>query len=226
LLHGIAEKEGLNKNPHFLRQLAIKSQGDMRAAINDLESYSLTDIPIVDLTERRDVEDSIFNILRRLFKERQDFIRLFDSSDLSLDQILLWIEENIPKEYNGEALARAYQALGNADVFRGRIYRNQSWRFLLYQNAFQSAGVSYAKDYPLTGFTKYEKPKRILKIWLNNQRIAKKKSIASKYSKFVHCSSKRVMKDFPLLIPILKKRDVQRKLKFSDEEVAYIDSVK
>jgi replication factor C large subunit len=226
LLSEIARKENLESNPHFLRQIAIKSQGDMRAAINDLESYSRTEIPIVDIHEQRDVEDSIFNILRRLFKERDDFLYLFDSSSLSLDQILLWIEENIPKEYKNEALAKAYYALGNADVFRGRIYKNQSWRFLIYQNAFQSAGVSYAKDQPLSGFTKYEKPKRILKIWLNNQRIGKKKSIAKKYALFVHCSSKRVMREFTLLLPILKKEDVQRKLKFSEEEVAYLDSVK
>jgi replication factor C large subunit len=226
LLSRIAEKEGLNKNPHFLRQIAIKSQGDMRAAINDLEGYSMSEIPIVDISERRDLEQSIFDILRRLFKEKNDFLTLFDKSDMSLDQILLWIEENIPKEYKNEELARAYVALGNADRFRGRIYKNQSWRFLIYQNAFQSAGVSYAKDYPLAGFTKYERPKRILKIWLNNQKIAKKKSISAKYARAVHCSSKRVMKEFPLLVPILKQSSVQKKLKMSDDEIAYLDGIR
>jgi replication factor C large subunit len=226
LLARISENEGLIKNQHFLRQIAIKSQGDMRAAINDLEGYSMTEIPIVDITERRDIEQSIFNILRRLFKERNDFLTLFDNSDLSLDQILLWIEENIPKEYKNEALAKAYFALGNADRFRGRIYKNQSWRFLLYQNAFQSAGVSYAKEHPLTGFTRYERPKRILKIWLNNQKIAKKKSISQKYARIVHCSSKRVMRDFNLLTPILKQESVQKKLKMSDDEIAYLDGLK
>jgi len=226
LLNRISEKEGLNSNPHFLRQIAIKSQGDMRAAINDLESYSLTDVPIVDITERRDLDQSIFNILRRLFKERQDFLDLFDKSDLSLDQILLWIEENAPKEYKNEALARAFLALANADLFRGRIYKNQSWRFLVYQNAFQSAGVSYAKDYPLAGFTKYERPKRILKIWLNNQRIARKKTISKKYARYVHCSSKRVMKEFPLIMPILKKESVQKQLRLSEDEVSYLEGLK
>jgi len=222
LLLKIAKNEGLNKEARFLKQIAIKSQGDMRAAINDLESYSQTDDLEVDLTEKRNVQENIFNILRRLFKERQDFLDLFDSSDLSLDQVLLWIEENIPKEYKNEALAKAYNALSNADVFRGRIYRNQSWRFLIYQNAFQSAGVSYSKDAPMEGFTKYERPKRILKIWLNNQKIVRKKTIAKKYAKLVHCSTKRIMRDFSLLKPILKQEDVQKKLKLSEEEVEYL----
>src|SRR3989344_3512289 len=222
LLSRICEKENIQKSPQFLKQLAIKSQGDLRAAINDLDSYSLTDSKSVNLDEKRDVEESIFNILRRLFKERQPFLELFDSTSLSLDEILLWIEENIPKEYQNEALAKAYFQLGNADVFRGRIYKNQSWRFLIYQNAFQSAGISFSKPVPLAGFTKYEKPKRILKIWLNNQKIAKKKTISQKYARFVHCSTKRIMRDFPILMPILRQESVQKKLRMSDEEIAFL----
>lgn len=222
ILSRIAEAEGLDKPPMFLKQIAIKTRGDLRAAINDLESYSSTDDMTIDMADRRDVQESIFNILRRLFKERKDFLDLFDNTDLSLDQILLWIEENIPKEYKNEQLAKAYYALGNADVFRGRIYRNQSWRFLVYQNAFQSAGISYAKDAPIDGFTKYEKPKRVLKIWLHNQKYAKKKTIAKKYARYVHCSTARIMRDFEHLRPIMQQGDVQKALDLSDEEVEYL----
>jgi len=226
LLLKISEQEGLNKSPQFLKQISIKSQGDIRAAINDLESYSRIGNEEMDMNDRRNVSQGIFNILRRLFKERQPFLELFDTTDESLDEILLWIEENIPKEYKNEALVKAYYALSSADLFRGRIYKNQSWRFLVYQNAFQSAGVSFAKDIPLDGFTRYERPKRILKIWLNNQKIAKKKTIAKKYARMVHCSTKRAMRDFTVLTPILKQESVQQKLKLSDEEIAYIDSLR
>src|SRR3989344_4014092 len=155
-LKKIAEKEKINHNLKFLNQIAIKSKGDMRAAINDLQSYSFSDDLVVDLTEKRDVEDNIFNILRRLFKERNNFHDIFDNTSLSLDEILLWIEENIPKEYKNEALAKAYASLSNADVFRGRIYTHQSWRFLIYQNIFQSSGIAYSKKEPSISFTKYE----------------------------------------------------------------------
>ena len=202
ILQKIAEKENLNKDIRFLKLIAIKSQGDMRAALNDLQSHSSIKELTVDPTEKRDMEENIFHILRRLFKERAPFLDLFEVSSLSLDEILLWIEENIPKEYKNESLAKAYLALGKADVFRGRIYKNQYWRFLEYQNIFQSAGISYAKSAPLSGFTPYEKPKRILKIWLNNQKIEKKKTIAKKYARLVHCSTKRIMRDFSFLKPI------------------------
>lgn len=222
----ISEKEGLKKDPEFFSKIAAKAQGDVRAALNDLQSYASGETTLVDITEKRDVEDNIFNILRKIFKERGDFLELFDNTSLSLDEVFLWIEENIPKEYRNEALAKAYYALGNADVFRGRIYRNQSWRFLVYQNIFQSAGISYAKRLAMPGFTKYERPKRILKIWMNNQRTAQKKTIAKKYATLVHCSLARVMRDFHLLKPILAKSEVQKQLKMSDEEIDYLATAK
>ncbi|MDO8508676.1 MAG: replication factor C large subunit [Nanoarchaeota archaeon] len=222
ILSRVAEKETLNKNSQFLKLIAIKSQGDMRAALNDLQSYSASKDIEIDVNEKRDTQESIFIILKKLFKERAPFLNLFDSSPLSIDEILLWIEENIPKEYKNEALAKAYEALGNADVFRGRIYKNQYWRFLVYQNIFQSAGISLAKSSPLSGFTAYEKPKRILKIWLNNQKFEKKKTIAKKYARHVHCSSKRAMRDFNLLRPILNNPKVQKQLDLSEEEIEFL----
>lgn len=225
-IYRISEQEGFKKSLEFLKQIAIKSQGDLRAAINDLEAHVHREDIEVDIEEKRDVEENIFNILRRLFKERQDFLELFDSTSLSLDQVLLWIEENIPREYCDKALAKAFYALGQADVFRGRIYHNQSYRFLVYQNIFQSAGVSYAKEKPLGGFTKYERPKRVLKIWIHNQKVQKRKTIAKKYARFVHCSTARIMRDFNVLAPIIKQDDVQKKLKMSDDEIAYLNTLK
>ena len=223
VLARVVEKEGLKKEPYFLKQIAIKSQGDIRSALNDLQSYSKTEDLLVDVEEKRDVEDSIFNVLRRLFKERNSFLNLFDNTSLSLDEIMLWIEENIPKEYKNEALAKAYYALSNADIFRGRIYKNQYWRFLVYQNIFQSAGVSFAKDGELQGFTSYDKPKRILKIWMHNQRTEKKKSIAKKYARYVHCSSNRALKDFNLIKPVLKNPELYKQLRLSEKEISYLE---
>lgn len=221
-LKEIAKKEGVEENTHFLRQIALKSQGDLRAALNDFQTYSLDKESLYVTQDKRHREDSIFNILKLLFQERQDFLELFDTTELSLDEILLWIEENIPREYQDEALHRAYQALSTADIHRGRIYRQQHWRFLIYQNVFQSAGVSYAKSRPKAGFTKYERPKRVLKIWLNNQKTAKKKTIAQKYAKHVHCSFKRVMRDFELLKPIMQKAEVQKQLNLEQDEIDFL----
>jgi replication factor C large subunit len=222
ILSRISEKEGMKKDPRFLKQIAIRAQGDVRAALNDLQAHAHGEDLFVDINEKRDVEASIFNILRTIFKERGDFLSIFDTTSMSIDEIFLWLEENIPKEYKNEALVKAYSALSKADVFRGRVYTNQSWRFLVYQNIFQSAGISYAKPVRSEGFTRYDKPKRVLKIWLHNQKTEKKKSISKKYAKLVHCSTKRAMRDFELLKPILLKPAVQKQMKLSEEEISFL----
>lgn len=223
VLESIVKKEGMKENIHYLKQIAIKSQGDLRAAINDLQTYVLSDQTNLDFLEERNKQDSIFNILKKLFQERSDHLNLFDSTKMSLDEILLWIEENIPREYKGRALAKAYLALAKADIFRGRIYRQQFWRFLVYQNIFQSAGISYAKEKSKASFTKYERPQRILKIWLNNRIMAKKKTISQKYARYVHCSTKRAMADFGIIKKIVaSKPEIAKNLHLSDEEMEFI----
>ena len=223
VLNSIVKKEGFSENIHYLRQIAIKSQGDLRAALNDLQTYILTDQTNINFLEERNKKDSIFNILKKLFQERSDNLELFDNTKMSLDEILLWIEENIPREYKGRALAKAYLALAKADIFRGRIYRKQFWRFLVYQNIFQSAGISYAKDKPKVSFTKYERPQRILKIWLNNTITAKKKTISQKYAKFVHCSTHRAMQDFQVIKKIIASNpEIAKNLHLGDEEMEFV----
>ncbi|MCH7559159.1 MAG: hypothetical protein IIB56_17140, partial [Planctomycetes bacterium] len=185
----------------ILTNLAVKAKGDLRAAINDLQSLSQLDAPGEVTIEERNKEIDIFNALRTVFKgePKKETLGVYDSVNLSLDQIMLWVEENIPEEYQGEELAKAFDRVSKADVFKGRIYRKQYWRFLVYQNILLSYGVSASKRGIKTGFTKYKKPTRILKIWLHNQRIKKKKTIAEKYAKHVHVSQKRAMREFPVI---------------------------
>jgi replication factor C large subunit len=142
---------------------------------------------------------------------------------MPIDEIFLWIEENIPLEYQGEELAQAFDALSKADVFRGRIYRQQHWRFLIYENFLIGPAIAAVKKYNRTGWTNYRKPSRILKIWLQNQRNVKKKSICKKYAEQCHTSVKEAMKDFLLLKIILRNQTIRTELKLSEEEIAYLD---
>ena len=142
---------------------------------------------------------------------------------MTTDEIILWVEENIPTEYAGEELFKAYEALSKVDIFKGRIYKQQYWRFLVYENILLSYGISASKKNVKTGFTSYKKPTRILKIWLNNQRTAKKKSIAIKYAKYVHVGQKRAMQEFPIIKQIINSNpNIQKELKLNEEEIEYL----
>ncbi|MDD2444643.1 MAG: hypothetical protein PHH53_00675, partial [Candidatus Nanoarchaeia archaeon] len=74
-------------------------------------------------------------------------------------------------------------------------------------------------------FTSYKKPSRILKIWLNNQRTMKKKSICIKYAKHTHISIKRAMRDFLLIKTILQNEKIRKELKLDEEEINYLNKL-
>lgn len=225
----ISKKENIATDKEILKNIAIKSKGDARAAINDLQilgsEKKISNEDIMQLGER-DKEENIFEVLRLIFKTgkvNDRILGIFENLNMELNDILLWIDENLSLEYKDEELARAYRAISNADIFKRRIMRQQYWRFLVYQNLFLSAGITAAKKQGKTGFTSYKKPSRILNIWLNNQKQAKKKSISIKFAKVTHNSVKDTMKNFYIFEKFLGSNEkLQEQLKLEEEEIAYL----
>ena len=190
-----------------------------RQTVSRLKDPSLLTI------DERNKETNIFNALKIVFKEKpkNEMLNVFDSVKMPIDEIILWVEENIPLEYKNEALARAYELLSKVDLFKGRIYKQQYWRFLVYENIFLGYGISSAKKEIKTNFTNYQRPTRILKMWLNNMRSIKKKSISGKYAKYVHIGQKRAMNEFPIVKQILKSNQaIQKELRLTEEEITYL----
>jgi len=210
----------------ILTKIAMNAKGDIRATINDLQTESGIKEPGTDIGERNKEED-IFNALRKIFKGKteNETLKVFDSVNMPIDEIILWIEKNVPAEYQREELSRAFDLLSRTDIFRRRIYKQQYWRFLVYENIFLSYGISASKKQATFGFTSYKKPDRILKIWLSNQKNAKKKSIAKKYSRYVHIGHKRAINEFPMIKNFLKNPKIQHELKLSEDEIEYIKNI-
>jgi len=227
VLKEVCIKENLSVMNDVLTSIAIKARGDMRAALNDLQSLSKMDEKtFVKEIGERNKEVSIFNALQFVFKNAQidaKMLTVYDEVNMNTDEIFLWIEENIPYEYKGRELFKAFDALSKADVFRGRIYRQQHWRFLVYENFFLGSAIAAAKKYNRTGWTSYKKPSRILKIWLNNQRMAKKKTICEKYALHCHISIKKAMKEFLLVKQFLSNQKIREDLKLSEDEISFLE---
>ncbi|MBU2612485.1 MAG: hypothetical protein KKB62_02070, partial [Nanoarchaeota archaeon] len=225
ILNEILKKEKTTVNPGVINKISINSNGDLRSAINDLETFSKLGKEESMEIDSRNKKTDIFKVIRHIFQDKVsvEMLGAFDKVNMPLDEIILWIEENIPRVYSGVELVKAYQRLGNADIFKGRIYRQQYWRFLVYENALLSYGVSEAKgEREKKGFYKYSKPGRILKIWINNQKHAKRKTIAMKLSKATHIGHKRVLREWKEVIKILKNPFVQKQLKLDEDERNYI----
>ena len=226
VLKKILANENKEVTLNVLNKIAINSKGDLRSAINDLETASALKKPEEIILSDRNKKENIFNVMKTIFQDtpNNSMIKLFDKLDMPLDEISLWIEENIPKIYSEEELEKAYDSLAKSNLFKSRIYKQQYWRFLVYENIFSSYGISAAKGKTeKKGFYKYTKPERILKIWLNNIKHAKRKTIAEKYSKKTHVGTKRILKEFQEIKKILNNPAVQKELKLDSDEIKYIE---
>ena len=217
-----------------LKTLARRSGGDARAAINDLQILTgaekkLEKDAIDELAERNKL-DSILNALVRIFKTTDPDIAVtaFNNVNEDLNKCFLWVDENLPKEYTKAAdLARAYEKLSRADVFRGRIRRWQHWRFLVYVNALLTAGVAVSKDSKNKQFIPYKPTGRILKMWWAKQKSMKKKAIAEKLAKKTHSSTKEQIKTIDYFKQIFKNdkemaKKIANYLNLDREEVAWL----
>lgn len=197
-LKEICDKERVDCNEDRLKELALISGGDLRAAINDLQSL-IRDNRVMDvsLIDERDRKRAIFDILKVIFKSKdvKMILKTFDEMEIDFDEAFLWLEENLPREYEGEDLANAFNMLSKADVFRGRIRRWQYYRYLVYEKDLMSVGVALAKDTKKDGFVNYKANDRILKLWRAKMKNAEKLEMARELKVRLHCSTKKLIKE-------------------------------
>lgn len=227
----ICEQEKIRFDEKSVNTLARQVDGDMRAALIDLQGSvregALSYDVIVNLSNRKRAE-SILQALAIIFKSSaaENCIHILDDVDMDLNEVMLWLDENLPSEYtSASALAKAYEALARADVFNKRIKKQQYWRLLVYVSNLLTAGISSAKTERNPQFVAYKPTSRILKIWMANQRFAKKKQIAEKWAKATHTSKKVAMAQMPYVQAMFQKKvdfGVVKEAGLSEEEVMWL----
>lgn len=230
----ICKQEKISYQEDVLLGLSRRSGGDVRASLNDLQTLTeltkeLTKESLKELTDRSK-ELSMPEALLRIFKttDPKVAIKAFENVKEDLDQQLLWIDKNLPEEYDKpEDLARAYDKLSKADVFKRRIRRWQHWRFLVYINALITAGIAVSKDEKYKKFVQYKPTGRLLKLWWAKQKSMKKKAIAAKIASKTHSSTKEVLKNIDFFKIIFKKNkemasQITEYVELEKEEVAWL----
>ncbi len=171
LLKRIAEREGITVDSKTLAIIAASSNGDVRAAINSLESLS---------HDYRDYRIDIFKTIGIIFKSSfSSAYQAIMESEKDVDEITLWLSQNIPEEYERlEEVERAYACLSKADMWRRQVSEGD-WTIMPLVTAMVAA-VSAAKERPYRKFTKYRPPARFYR---------------SQQMSFIHMSSRKLMSD-------------------------------
>ncbi len=163
VLRDICRREDVEFEEEALEKIAESTSGDLRSAVNDLQAVAeeaerLTVEDVV--TGERDTTEGIFDFLDALIKEEDAQGALYASYDVdeTPDDLLNWIEDNVPKDYAGEELADAYGFLANADRWLGRVRATQDYSFWRYATDNMTAGVAASRREPKGGWTRYGPP--------------------------------------------------------------------
>jgi replication factor C large subunit len=223
----IAEKEGMNIDETVIAEISRRAEGDLRSAINDIETLSGIDkITMKDLEVlgKRDRVKSIFDTLFAIYKSKdpKTIMQSVWDCDKSPNEIMLWLIETIPKEYEKpEEVAKAFDAISRADVFTGRIARRGAWTFMSYSAELMALGTALAKEQKYNKFTRYMPPTYLMRMGRTRASRAMRKQVAGKIGEQLHCSRKRAKEQMPYFRQMLKKK-VNLNLELDKEEVEFL----
>ena len=204
-LKEICSAEKISYEEIALKKLTAFADGDMRAAINDLQMLTegKKDLKDSDINLfGRERESDVMEVLKLVFnaKSTAQIFDKFDHLDLKIEEFLLWLEDGVTKEYSYlQEFAYAYNNLADADIFLHRIMRRQHWRFFVYAKLLALAGVNKARisaNKKVVSYGTYGKPDLLLKIWSAAAKRKKMQGIAEQTSNKMHTSARRIQQAF------------------------------
>ena len=190
-LREIALKEGM-ADGEYIHALAASSNGDMRAAIIDLQAFG------VDAAGVREREAGIFDAVRKVLKAQgyDEALKAADGVDEDISMIVAWLCENVPAEYENPAeVALAYDRLSRASMFLGMVFKSGDYGFWRYARAMALTGTALAKEKPYYKYAKYSFPTKISKMSSSRAHRNALKSAAKKAGGLTHASARRSQKD-------------------------------
>jgi len=186
----IVRAENLEVPPQIIKMIAQRANGDLRAAINDLETVAFSPGDAEALLAYRDVEKSVFQALGSIFAT--DSTKKARAAtwnvDKTPDELLLWIDENIPYVYtNPQEIAQAYEAISRADIYFGRANTTGAYGLWKYALDMMTAGVAVAGT-KKKGFLRFYPPKTLKMLRDSKEERGIRDSILKKIMKGMHMS--------------------------------------
>ncbi|WP_332899673.1 replication factor C large subunit [Haladaptatus sp. CMSO5] len=185
VLRDLCRKEGVEYEEDALEKIAEANKGDLRGAVNDLQALAeSTDRLTADhvITGERDRSTGIFDYLDDVIKklDAEEALKQSYDVDETPDDLINWIEDNMPKDFEGEELADAYDHLGKADIWLGRVRKTQNYSYWRYAGDNMTAGVAASRNGTKGGWTRYGPPSYWSKLGRSKATRNKRDYIAQK----------------------------------------------
>ena len=231
----IAQLEGIAVDRDVLEAIAMKAEGDLRAATRDLESIAMgrKHVTVKELGSlgQRDTTASMFDLIRHVLKGRrvEDVRKEVWSVDATPEDLALWVDENLPKEYKDpEDLVRGYQMLSRADMFLGRTKRTQDYGLWSYAGELATLGVMTARQREYHAFQPFGFPQWLSKMGRTKGTRQAKDELALVLGRATHTSKRKargeMVEAFMQLFQNDREFAVEQsiRLELDDEQVALL----
>ncbi|MEM3736610.1 MAG: replication factor C large subunit [Candidatus Bathyarchaeia archaeon] len=235
LLEEICIREGVKAEKDALQLIAVRSQGDVRSAINDLqaaaEPHGEVRVSDLKIQKQRDRQLSIFETLKGIFlaDTPEEARRSQLDSQVDYETLFQSIHENLPYQYGDlEEVANAYEKLSRADIYFGRIKRTQDYGLLGYALEQMTMGVASARrhQYQPAAY-KFPPQKFILLSRMRGQREIRER-ICGYVGAKCHLSKRKAAESFLPFFRLIFKRApdeasrIAEWLGLGEEEVGYL----
>jgi len=219
-----------------LKYIAEKSEGDLRSAINDLQSiaeaYGRVTLKLAQLLVRpRDRQYDPFEVLRSIFVSKYAWQarQAVTHSSVDYEMLMEWLNENIPAQLpDPNDMWRAYEALARASVYLARIKRTGSWDLLSYVFDMIGPAVSFSRQVSRYRWVKYSFPQRILLMARSKRSRETREALAAHLAGHLHTSKRIVKSDvLPYLRVIFRSNPhyaarIARTYQFSEDMVSLL----
>ncbi len=235
LLERISIQEELKFSKDALETLVTNSRGDIRAAINDLQSVAeigpeITLERVNEILRLRDKSIDINEALDKIFyaESWKEAVYAANQTDMYPDELIRWISNNLPMVFpNLPQQVKAWELLSKASIFSRRISRTQNWRLLPYSKELMSITGSITEGKPSVKRTDYRFPEWISQMGFSRSLRQKRTLIGQILSPIVHLSTMKAYNEYKIVLKALlkdssKKRELVRELDLSEELVQFI----
>ncbi len=230
-LKKVCSGERIRCEPEALMKIAERTN-DLRSAINDLQAAAIgkEEVTLADgSTAERDVPESIFKVMGFIFRgdDPEKALRSARELDESPEDLIGWVDENLPREYRDDDLERGFDALSKADIFLGRVRRRQDYGMWRYASFMMVAGVNRARRHRFGGYTRYSSPTYWQKLGRARSRRTVRDSLAVKVGKYCHASKREARAVYvPLLMTVFQDEEcaagISARLKLDEDEIAFL----
>ena len=236
VLKAVLDREKIGSQPDVIDKIAENAEGDLRAAINDLqmmvEGRLELELEHSRVLGKRNQEKEIRTALHSIFRAksvREARDATFDV-DSDPEDLILWIEENIPVEMRGpEEMVSAFDAVSRADVYLRRTRVLQHYGLWSYAKELMTGGVALSRTQEASpGHFSYRYPGQIAVRSRAKGPRAIRDAVAGKLAAYCHTSRMCVKESTLALLAATVRRDEElliemgKKLDLDDSDVGYL----